>query len=267
MEIPKQLYKYRSLAGESFKHTEDILTRNLIYFAPPLSFNDPFEFHASVSFEAPDDQWVDFLAGVTMRQNPNLSKAKAYEQVKQADFFKENQEKRKEISKRSWDEMILMCKKDFGVLSLSKVEDHILQWSHYADGHRGICIGFTWSNNAETFGNPQPVNYDEFPSFNFFEGTPEEKLRKCLLTKAKVWSYEQEWRSIMLPDENGPGYCEREIPESSISSVILGLAISEEDRKRVLKWLEGRESPVALYEAKMRPNSYAIEILQISNGP
>lgn len=29
-----------------------------------------------------------------------------------------------------------------GILSLSAVRDQTLMWSHYADGHRGFCIGF-----------------------------------------------------------------------------------------------------------------------------
>lgn len=32
--------------------------------------------------------------------------------------------------------------KSFGVVSFSKRNDSILMWSHYADSHKGFCIGF-----------------------------------------------------------------------------------------------------------------------------
>lgn len=40
---PKKLYKYRSLSGDNFKHTQSIFLRNEIYFSSREKLNDPFE--------------------------------------------------------------------------------------------------------------------------------------------------------------------------------------------------------------------------------
>ena len=42
-KVPEKLYKYRSLSGDSFKYTMDILLNNRIYMPSRKSLNDPFE--------------------------------------------------------------------------------------------------------------------------------------------------------------------------------------------------------------------------------
>src|SRR5277367_502008 len=41
----------------------------------------------------------------------------------------------------------------FGVLCFSERWNDILQWSHYADRHRGICLGFDVAGDPKKFGN------------------------------------------------------------------------------------------------------------------
>src|SRR5271154_5959350 len=40
----------------------------------------------------------------------------------------------------------------FGVLCFNEKWDDILHWSHYADRHRGACLGFDVSGSSDKFG-------------------------------------------------------------------------------------------------------------------
>lgn len=44
-DMPRYLYKYKSLAGDSFSHVLDSMLTGNVYFSCPLHLNDPFEGH------------------------------------------------------------------------------------------------------------------------------------------------------------------------------------------------------------------------------
>lgn len=74
---------------------------------------------------------------------------------------------------------------------------NILIWSHYANFHKGMCLGFY--NDMIT----QKVNYsDDFPIVDFsvsdFQLRGREVL-KIITTKSSLWSYEQERRACFIP--------------------------------------------------------------------
>lgn len=77
-----------------------------------------------------------------------------------------------------------------GVLCFSKTWQNPVLWSHYADRHRGLCLGFDVSQ--EIF---WPVAYvDDRPKMP----TPptEEAVQRLLFTKFTHWQYEQEYRAF-----------------------------------------------------------------------
>jgi len=89
--------------------------------------------------------------------------------------------------------------KEVGLLCFSKTKTNPLIWSHYANRHRGIAIGFEYTvDNPELF----PVSYPENnvrPEVDFSNPscTSKEKGREIFLTKAKDWKYEEEYRELV----------------------------------------------------------------------
>lgn len=76
-----------------------------------------------------------------------------------------------------------------------------MMWSHYADGHRGFCLEFDTAQLP--FNKALEVHYvDTPPQLNpvdvLVEDPSDDKdnalLRAFVFTKARCWSYEQEWR-------------------------------------------------------------------------
>ncbi len=109
-----------------------------------------------------------------------------------------------------------------GVVSLSETPRNLLMWAHYADEHKGICIGFDKNNifdksykqdNKRISLTPIKVNYDDMrPRFEIDDKTPlnegidsyartksmlEQHIKKHLLTKSDEWIYEKEHRCII----------------------------------------------------------------------
>ncbi len=93
-----------------------------------------------------------------------------------------------------------------GLLCFSRDWHNPVQWSHYADKHRGLCLGFEVSSEvfSESFGS---VYY----SRKRFQVSPEqiinyrqldhETVKKLLFTKYVHWKYENEVRSFVTLDE------------------------------------------------------------------
>jgi len=81
----------------------------------------------------------------------------------------------------------------FGVLCFTERKTDLLQWAHYADHHRGICLGFNVSHSQGKYG---PVEYvsERFP---FPETLDVEFSWRLLRTKSKIWDYEKEWRVFL----------------------------------------------------------------------
>ena len=78
----------------------------------------------------------------------------------------------------------------WGVLCFSENWNDILQWAHYADRHRGVCLGFDVTGPRAKFGKVRYVSEkDSRP-----EKPDLEYVWRCLTTKFECWSYEREWR-------------------------------------------------------------------------
>ncbi len=79
--------------------------------------------------------------------------------------------------------------------SLSKRSNLELMWSHYADGHRGICFGVKLKNTKKG-GLAYQVRYEDFPNLSPICDSKDISLRaqKILRYKTDCWSYEEEVR-------------------------------------------------------------------------
>lgn len=158
-----------------------IINTSSIGFASPKDFNDPFEMSA----------------------------------------FKYEDETRRELEGIAVSIVKNRCNDSFGVLSLTRQPLNALMWSHYADSHKGMVIGF----DAEKAGfidiesNVIPASYGEIiytktkPTNVFsipsdldlksigensskFEDKSYEFYKSAFLYKSVEWAYEEEVRVV-----------------------------------------------------------------------
>jgi hypothetical protein len=178
-DIPLILYKYINLE-DGLK----ILLNQTLKLSSPSVFNDPFDFSNSL---------IDY----------KISKEYAKDLVERrfnSDSRKEKRAKARELQKSHkmqpvFDDGITKHKERFRVSCFSKIKDEILMWSHYADKHKGICIGLKIplvSNDFFTL----PVNYTIEINPLDFNADRTKSIKYWMTTKYKKWIYEEEYRII-----------------------------------------------------------------------
>lgn len=114
----------------------------------------------------------------------------------------------------------------FGLLCFTTEWKSPVMWSHYADKHRGMCLGFDVAGEVA-----QPVSYDaKRISLEFIEGVDRPRVEpsmveKLLTIKYEEWSYEKEVR-VFLPleptDLDGDHYFQRFDGNIALREIIVG---------------------------------------------
>ena len=248
-EEPNFLYRYRHLHGEHREWTKRILTKSLLYFASPSTFNDPFDcrvhFRSAVSPKALKIKYSELLRKYTSL-NRSERRAKASKDVR----AKRNIDVIPQITKGLQEETDKL-----GVLSFSATNKNILLWAHYAAGHTGLCLKFIANSHTQFMGRALPVRYLEtYPEIGLLDD-PAQQAEIFVLTKALAWQYEKEWRIIKLSGEG-----ERRFPEELLVEVILGARMEQKDKEAVAEWVSERKSPVQLSQASVGPGSFSLDI-------
>ncbi len=139
-----------------------------IYFPTPSKFNDPFELSAKVNIST----------------SPLLKHLNAREKEEVQRIFRL---RTPAAVSEEWREKI-------GILCLTEDPLNILMWSHYAQNHTGICIGF--DTGELPFSGAQQVIYSEERPKAEFDSDSETLIERVLLTKSQHWKYEREWRIL-----------------------------------------------------------------------
>ncbi|MGL5091332.1 MAG: DUF2971 domain-containing protein [Aeromonas sobria] len=171
------LYKYIKNLGVDYFKNPKIKISNIKYL------NDPFESEAG-------ENLIETILGGLTREGGNYN--------------------RDDVAKT-----INEYLSSYGVFSVSETSRNPLMWAHYANEHRGICIGYKKNifsksarpdkevNDLSEY-TPRKVNYDNFR----FDRQSEvykpdglmEAIKSHLLTKSDEWIYEKEHRCIVPLD-------------------------------------------------------------------
>ncbi|MBV4552331.1 DUF2971 domain-containing protein [Pseudomonas sp. SWRI102] len=199
------MYRYKYVPdGEGLLK---LLTDRTVKFTHPSKFNDPFDCLPSM----PRTKLAALKSvNPVLYERLGLNAMKGVEKVNE--LYKI--EKRLESRSRSG-ELLSDLLKDASVLSLSKIPDSILMWSHYADFHTGAVVEFkiptnVWPDERMRFDHGDLIALDvvyskERPIFKHdgSKSDPNTILNTLYLTKAKQWEYEQESR--VIKNDGGEG--------------------------------------------------------------
>ena len=81
-----------------------------------------------------------------------------------------------------------------GVLALSKTNENILLWSHYAENHTGVAIKLNVAKDPEFFVTPKNIVYTkQYVPLNYLRDS-KKSILDTLSTKSMDWQYEEEVR-------------------------------------------------------------------------
>ncbi|WP_454623442.1 DUF2971 domain-containing protein [Brucella anthropi] len=91
---------------------------------------------------------------------------------------------------------------DFGIICFTENWEHPMMWSHYADRHRGLCLGFDIGNSHPVI----PVEYrpnllrPKDLKLEHFDQLKITDLMRTWFVKYDAWQYETERRMIFQLD-------------------------------------------------------------------
>ena len=253
---PEFLYKYRphDLYSKSWILNEEL------FFASPAKFNDPFDSKVMYSMEGTIQQKKKYLSEIIQAERPQIKKREKWQIIANA---LQNQ-----LLEKDYDGHVRRIQTridEYGVVSFSQKPDDLLMFSYYAKDHTGYCLKYR--RLRENFLSvARKINYEpSYPRFSVYEysvGKVGPLGDKVLLTKAKCWEHETEWR-ISVAD-----YANRAIksPHPILEGIILGCKMSPEQRMEIIELNNQRARPVQIFEARKKKFEFALEISALESS-
>lgn len=257
------VYKYRT----NNNYALNILTKGELWFSDPKDFNDPFDCKMEYTIE--NERRT--LEEICLRHGaPKLTSKYTDEQLHV-------------LLQKSLEEESLLR-----VLSLSEDELNILMWSHYADYHKGFCIGIkTYKyNNTDCIKIESgqikekividieknllpliPVHYsDTMPKARDLSLSKDDidSIKNFITWKSSLWSYEKEQRILLWSDillkQNVP----IKINKKEISEIIFGVRMPKDLKDNIIHIASDYEVKPKIYQCEYVKGKYAITKKEIS---
>jgi len=101
-------------------------------------------------------------------------------------------------------------------------------WSYYADGDRGVCIGFETDLDTQCFQKLETVKYvDVLPKIKLLSHM-KENLITLYTTKSKEWAHERETRAFQHACGN------HSMNPECLVSIVFGERVSTENKSSIL---------------------------------
>jgi len=210
-ENPETIFRYRPISVNSLYE----ISTSSFYLSKPEDFNDPFDcdfFWKEHSNEDKKDHVLFFGNEISEISLGELETAKSLFEKDLA----------KEVS-------------NLGVTCFTTDPCNPLMWSHYADGHKGLCIEYKREGilRSEEF---KRVKYDRDKKLVWNSLDLGKDLARLndffddvVFRKLSYWAYEKEWRFMGIRPEDRLVHM-----SSPVVSVIFGLKCSQKEIDQVL---------------------------------
>lgn len=253
-------YKYRGWEG---RFQKEMLLNQELYLSPPSKFNDPFDSTITANFLDLTDSEIKEYFDYLYTKHKDLNKGNFIAKQLLIDDFKKDKKKFQENHDMK---TLEMYDKHLGIISMSKIWNSILMWSHYSENHYGYCIGFNIEKlmNLNCFGSWGEVEYDkDYPKIKPIEDEKNESFFKVVYSKAEEWGYEKE---IRLSKINRMGYLledDRKVnyPVDVIEEIIIGLKSTDDCKNKIINFAEQHKIPV--YKIVKLPRKFSLDRVRI----
>lgn len=235
------LYKYRDYKS---LYRDDYFTLREVHFSSPRQMNDPFDIHPYVKHLSDEDkQQLIKTCGIGKFFSSDEI-GKGIRNLSGADLYYSVQEVLSHVY----------------ILSLSKTYKSIQMWAHYADQHRGICVGFDISMDKACFSSPCDVIYkEERAQINLLElydlnpTSIKAQIRKAITTKQEQWGYEEEVRCLheFSEQERAEQRTNKVFNKAAIKEIVFGWLTPQEDIRRIMNLCKENKLDVDFYQMVM----------------
>lgn len=245
-------YKYSGPANLGW--LKDLLHQHEIYLPNLTQLNDDNDGLPRVAMQS-EQEMADFLWDKFKRANPNMApeELRHHEAVIRFNVRSHGPAALHPNLVQLLDSQL----KGFRVYSMTKRYDMGNLWALYADGHRGYCLEF--ENVGPMFEHAMDVNYLDLKDMEVSVTDPSLLKGHFIFCKSREWSCEEEVR-LVLPRNDGR--TKVKFDPAWLTRIILGKAMSEENKNKIRLWAKERDPELAVaytyYDAverkiKLRP--------------
>ena len=224
------------------------------YFTSPAKFNDPFDCRPTHRFNGTEEEVSRYLQGLFAKFQPDQTPEERASEIA-AILADPGRDPRRPENQQIPAALIAHLATDqTGMLCLSATPHAPLMWSHYADSHAGVCLGF--DSEVSYFAVAQPVRYTRSrPVVDPTVQSEAQMLDASLYTKSLDWAYEEEWRIVLT---SGPG--KYRVPSNALRSIIVGARISHEHFKEIVSLVKTLSEPVEIHRASPTTDTFEVEL-------
>jgi len=265
-DIPKTVFKYRRFDEEG--RSLRLISHSELWFASPRTFNDPFDASTTYNFDDPTGALVDrWSIEAIDRMYPASSPIeRAVFRQSRLPLFRD-----RDYLEKTRRKFVEQDYNDFGICSLAGSCDNSLMWSHYADSHKGFCVGLSGIELirfcAEMYIDGVLIDFEKVdysigpPKLNFFESMiavytdNKREILRLYKTKSDRWNYEEEWRMILWRSDQRA----YDIGFGAITDVYLGCRISSANMKKILNLCRKHIPSAKLYQARPNDTNYDLD--------
>ena len=264
-KLNQPLYRYRSIKNdEEVAWLIKFMQDGKLYCAHRDDLNDPFEFRAPLSSKAastyyddviPESQKTTFFEQFE-KHHPEVPEANLAEMMQSENWYEEAvRYMNRDLPEMYQDLVITKLNADLNAVRMRPLVDGMVNyeailntvrvacfttshknlpmWSHYANGHRGVCLKFDTSRlqTSETDNLFPAIYTDELQDAvkyvkSFFDNKrlpPVEMLTYTCIQKLRDWDYEDEWRYVCALDPASAPHGGIEVNFIPPSKIILGI--------------------------------------------
>jgi hypothetical protein len=286
-----------------FKYTTriDFIDNGLFRFTQRNALNDPCEFYAEIVMDCDSAEDIEvarqqardagFSEDEFERWSPLFLEPLPKRRMTPEEFLgltyppgiKSMAELDKQNAEKELEGLLKHIDETYGIFCLTESNDNFLMWSHYAESHKGVAIGFDASHPFFTTGldfhqveySPRRTSLTSKHGMLRLAGHFHQRSRysdlpvRLFLRKASEWAYEKEWRMIRKLEEcdhcipGKPPIYLFKIPRETIQVLIFGERMLPEDKERISKAVakSGDWSHLRLFEAKIPNSGFGLEII------
>jgi hypothetical protein len=254
------LYKFRSFSGKSRARVLDTIENSRIYFPHPPAFNDPFDC-SPVVVHGGDPNDPEYFRVLEVRER-RMQKAQGVTGARLDRLRKRTGVTIHDLPRAAEEHLRRALRDDVRVLCLSANQLHPLQWSHYADSHRGVCLHFRCRPGAP-FDLARQVRYRTRRAAlsTLLEHSSDAIMDRLVFNKAKFWSYESEYRIIASEDGKADpilknGYMH--FDPSLLVGITFGLNMPEKQRRALMAHARRHNPNIAFWEVIEDRSDFAL---------
>lgn len=260
-DIPS-LYRYMPISDINIQYIEKLFLDKELYHSLASQFNDPFEGKPHFKLDGKVNnpkiirnhviKAIHKKKGTSYKEAENLFNAAL---KNNPNFIADTM---KAANKSTFENLRICC--------FTTSNKNLLFWSHYANSHKGFCIGF--DATVMPISMAYKVEYSsDYPQILYPMPRDQRAFRSALI-KSEDWIYEDEYRSIFFPI----GVDRRKLPHNGksllidknvIKNIYLGARISESDKDTLLAIINKSDFNPVIWQASLAENSYSLSFEKV----